>query len=210
MDDPQALTATILKATRLAGVRAIVSRGWSTLGATNEILPNVFITDDCPHDWLFKHVACVVHHGGAGTTAAAIAAGKPSVVVPFFGDQPFWGKVLAQAGAAAAPIPSKSLTAAGLAAAITDALAPSISENARILATNINAEHGAKMAAESFHGRLPLSYLCCSLTPQRAAVWRYQRGGIKLSALAATVLKKEGMICASDLDLSVLYLPETV
>lgn len=210
VDDPQALTATILEAICRAGVRAIVSRGWSTLGAITKLPPNVFITDDCPHDWLFKHVACVVHHGGAGTAAAAIAAGKPSVVVPFFGDQPFWGKILAQASAASAPVPAKSLTAAALAAAITDALAPSISENARMLAATINAEHGEKIAARNFHSQLPLSYLCCSLVPQRAAAWRYQRGEIKLSALAATVLKQEGLIHACDLDLSVFYPPEAV
>jgi len=47
-----------------------------------------------PHDWLFdnERVAAVVHHGGAGTTAIGLAKGRPTVVVPFFGDQGFWGQ----------------------------------------------------------------------------------------------------------------------
>lgn len=127
-------------------------------------------THNCPHDWLFKHVSCVVHHGGAGTTAVGLAAGKPSVVAPFFGNQLFWGKVVTEAGVASAPIPSKSLTAASLAAIITDALAPSISENARILAGSINSENGAKMA--DYHCRTSVV-----LWPLRARLYGGINGG---------------------------------
>ncbi|KAJ9639324.1 hypothetical protein H2199_006357 [Coniosporium tulheliwenetii] len=83
---------------------------------------------DCPHDWLFERVSCVIHHGGAGTTAAGIAAGKPTIVVPFFGDQPFWGEMIAQAGAGPHPIPFRHLGAYNLAAAIKSALAPEVSK----------------------------------------------------------------------------------
>ena len=77
---------------KLAKVRAIVSKGWGGVGA-GEVPDDVYLIGNCPHDWLFQRVSCVVHHGGAGTTAAGIALGKPTVVVPFFGDQPFWGQV---------------------------------------------------------------------------------------------------------------------
>jgi UDP:flavonoid glycosyltransferase YjiC (YdhE family) len=203
VDDPQMLAATIIDATRIAGVRALVSRGWSDLGEMMATPPNVFMLGDCPHDWLFKHVSCVVHHGGAGTTAAGIAAGKPSVVVPFFGDQPFWGDMVAQAGAGPQPIPYNLLTSANLAAAITDALAPTILENARSLSNKISAEQGSETAARSFLGQLPLRSIRCSLTPRRSAVWRYEQGEVKISAFAAITLKREGLIRLNDLELSV-------
>ena len=66
--------------------------------------------DNCPHDWLFKHVSGAVHHGGAGIKSAGIALGQPTVIVPFFGDRPFWGVVVAKAGAGPSPIPYKVLT----------------------------------------------------------------------------------------------------
>jgi UDP:flavonoid glycosyltransferase YjiC (YdhE family) len=149
VDDPKALTTLIFEAIKLAGVRAIVGRGWADLGGST--LPqNVFMVDNCPHDWLFKHVSCVVHHGGAGTTAAGVAAGKPTVVVPFFGDQPFWGSMVARAGAGPQPVPSKMLTASNLAAAISASLDPNMSRNALKLAAKIKDEKGAETAVKIF------------------------------------------------------------
>jgi UDP:flavonoid glycosyltransferase YjiC (YdhE family) len=84
------MTQLIFKAIEKAGIRAIVSKGWGGLGGDNLKVPeNIYMIGNCPHDWLFTHVSVVVHHGGAGTTAAGLRAGKPTVVVPFFGDQPF-------------------------------------------------------------------------------------------------------------------------
>jgi UDP:flavonoid glycosyltransferase YjiC (YdhE family) len=119
------MTRIIFEAVKKAGVRALVSKGWGGLGADDVGLPEgVFMLGNVPHDWLFQHVSAVVHHGGAGTTAAGIATGKPTVVIPFFGDQPFWGAMVARAGAGPVPIPFKQLTADKLAAAITEALKP--------------------------------------------------------------------------------------
>ena len=80
----------IFTAVKKAGVRALVSKGWGGLG-DGDVPENIHLLGNCPHDWLFKYVSCVVHHGGAGTSAIGIAMGKPTVIVPFFGDQPFWG-----------------------------------------------------------------------------------------------------------------------
>lgn len=78
------------------------------MGAEELRIPDdVFMLDNVPHDWLLKHVSCVVHHDGAGNTAAGIAAGRPTVVVPFFGDQPFWGTMIARAGVGPNPISPK-------------------------------------------------------------------------------------------------------
>jgi UDP:flavonoid glycosyltransferase YjiC (YdhE family) len=90
VDDPNAMTKIIFEAIKITGQRALVSKGWGGLGADEMGVPEgVFMLGNVPHDWLFQRVSCVVHHGGAGTTAAGITCGKPTVVVPFFGDQPF-------------------------------------------------------------------------------------------------------------------------
>src|SRR6195952_1699338 len=119
------MTTMIFEAVKKSGQRALVSKGWGGVGADELGIPEgVFMLGNVPHDWLFKHVSCVVHHGGAGTTAAGITAGRPTLVVPFFGDQPFWGAMVARAGAGPLPIHSKELTADNLAEAILEALKP--------------------------------------------------------------------------------------
>ncbi|HET7090157.1 MAG TPA: nucleotide disphospho-sugar-binding domain-containing protein, partial [Anaerolineae bacterium] len=74
--------------------------------------------DAVPHEWLFPRMAAIVHHGGAGTTAEAVRAGVPSIVTPFFADQPFWGQRIADLGVGPAPIPQRRLTTQKLAEAI--------------------------------------------------------------------------------------------
>jgi len=91
LEDPDAMTRLIFQAVKRTGQRFLLSKGWGGIGVDDgesNVSDNVFMLGNVPHDWLFKHVSCVVHHGGAGTTAAGIAAGRPTVVVPFFGDQP--------------------------------------------------------------------------------------------------------------------------
>jgi sterol 3beta-glucosyltransferase len=85
------MTRTIFTATKHANARALVSAGWGGLGGV-DVPDHIFLLGNIPHDWLFERVAAVVHHGGAGTTAIGLKKGKPTAVVPFFGDQPFWGK----------------------------------------------------------------------------------------------------------------------
>ena len=80
------------------------------------------MVDGVPFAWLFPRVAAVVHHGGAGTTSAGLRAGVPSVVVPFFGDQPYWGLRVADLGVGPVPIPRKKLTVERLAQAIQTAV----------------------------------------------------------------------------------------
>lgn len=86
VEDCYAMTKLIFDAIHHTGQRALVSKGWVGLGANETIPEKIFLIGDVPHDWLFKRVSCVVHHGGAGTTAAGIAQGRPTVVIPFFGD----------------------------------------------------------------------------------------------------------------------------
>jgi len=84
MDDPERISRMLLDAITMCGVRAIISRGWSKLDGPP--MNNVFYVGDCPHEWLFQHVAAVVHHGGAGTTSCGLLNSRPTIIVPFFGE----------------------------------------------------------------------------------------------------------------------------
>ncbi|GAM35041.1 hypothetical protein TCE0_015r03036 [Talaromyces pinophilus] len=189
LEDPNATMELIFEAVRKTGQRALLSKGWGGMSADRDRIPDgIFMLDNVPHDWLFKHVSCVVHHGGAGTTAAGIAAGRPTVVVPFFGDQPFWGSMIARVGAGPNPIPHKQLTADRLADAIDFCLKPQCLERAKELASRISAERGSDMGAQSFHQYLEADRLRCMLAPSRPATWRIKRTQVKLSAFAACTL----------------------
>ena len=202
VDDPNAMTQLIFAAVKMSGQRALVSKGWGGIGADSLIVPEgVFMLENVPHDWLFRHVSCVVHHGGAGTTAAGIALGKPTVIVPFFGDQTFWGERIAKAGAGPLPIPNKQLTSDNLAAAILEALKPVVQCRAQELGAKISAEKGSDVGAKSFHDSLNIDTLRCSLTPSRAAVWQVKRAAIRLSTFAAVVLGDNGLLDFNDLEL---------
>ena len=202
LDDPDGMTRLIFEAIKQTGQRALVSKGWGGFGAEDIGIPEgVFMLGNVPHDWLFNHVSAVVHHGGAGTTAAGISAGKPTVIVPFFGDQPFWGSMVHKAGAGPPPIASKKLTADALAEGIKHALLPTTIEKAKELSARISKERGSEAGAESFHHQLDIDKLRCQLSPHRAAAWRIRRTDFRLSAFAAAVLAHEKLLDFKDLKL---------
>ncbi|KAI1669637.1 glucosyl/glucuronosyl transferase [Pyrenophora tritici-repentis] len=203
LGNPGAMTQLIFEATRKTGQRILLSKGWGGIGKDelHNIPDGIFMLDNVPHDWLFKHVSCVVHHGGAGTTAAGITAGRPTVVIPFFGDQPFWGSMVARAGAGPDPISYKQLTADKLADAINFCLRPESLENAKQLASRIATEQGCDTGAQLFHQFLEPDRLRCNLAPSRPGVWRVKRTKIKLSAFAACTLANENLLDFQDLKL---------
>lgn len=123
------------------------------------------------------------------------------MVVPFFGDQPFWGAMVARAGAGPIPIPFKDLTAEKLAVSISEALKPATLERAKELGAKIANEKGTEVAGKAFHDHLDVDSLRCSLAPSRVAVWRVKRTKTRLSALAAQCLANEGLISFADLKL---------
>lgn len=94
-------------ALRETGLRGLIQAGWAGLSHQDE---NLMTIGDAPHDWLFPRMAAIVHHGGAGTTHSAARAGKAALIVPFSGDQPFWGRRLAELGIAVPPIVLKNLS----------------------------------------------------------------------------------------------------
>jgi sterol 3beta-glucosyltransferase len=147
----QATTEIVLEALQRAGRRGIVLAGWGGLRAS-DLPESVLGIDSIPHDWLFPRVAAVIHHGGAGTTAAGLRAGVPSMAVPFFGDQPFWGARLAELGVGPRPIPKQRLSVERLTDAIRALTADGpLRQHADALGQRIRAENGVAAAVAAFH-----------------------------------------------------------
>lgn len=146
--NPEATLDLVLQALNQTGQRAIILSGWGGLQKANWP-DNVFVAEAIPHTWLFERVAAVVHHGGAGTTAAGLRAGVPSIIIPFFGDQPFWGEKVAALGVGPTAIPRQKLTAARLAQAIHQAVTDEkMRENAAALGSQIRSEDGVARAVK--------------------------------------------------------------
>ncbi|MCT9868308.1 glycosyltransferase [Paenarthrobacter aurescens] len=99
----------VLSALRVHGLRGIVATGWGGIAPGEAGTDDVLVLEGAPHEWLFPQVAAVVHHGGAGSTAAGIRAGRPTLIVPFLGDQPFWGAQVQALGIGPAPVPARHL-----------------------------------------------------------------------------------------------------
>ncbi|KAH8912913.1 sterol glucosyltransferase [Coniochaeta sp. PMI_546] len=190
IEDPEKMTQMILQAVQAAGVRAIISRGWSKLGGARTNDKSIYYLGDCPHEWLFQHVHAVVHHGGAGTMACGLRFARPTVIVPFFGDQPFWGEVLSASGAGPPPIPYREMTSEKLSEAIRFCFRDSTFDAARTIAEKMHSEAGVQVAARSFHRHLPLQNMRCRILSDQPATFKYKSSGqeILLSSLATAVL----------------------
>jgi UDP:flavonoid glycosyltransferase YjiC (YdhE family) len=108
---------------------------------------HVLVLNSVPHAWLFPRMAGVVHHGGAGTTAAGLRAGVPSLLIPHAADQPYWARRTKELGVGADPIPRKKLTVERLAEGIRSMVSePAIRESAAKLGEAIRAENGVATA----------------------------------------------------------------
>ncbi len=149
-DDPAGLAETVLAAVRRVGARAILLSGWGGLAAAVADAEDVLVLDQAPHDWLFPRCAATVHHGGAGTTGAAVRAGVPAVVVPFGMDQPFWASRVAALGTSPDPIPRRRLTATGLAGALRAAADPVMRHRAAEVGERVRAEDGVASAVAHY------------------------------------------------------------
>jgi sterol 3beta-glucosyltransferase len=146
--DPEGLTRLLLDAVAAAGQRAVLLGGWAGIG-TVPLPATVRAVESVPHDWLFPRMAGVVHHGGAGTTAAGLRAGVPNVIVPAMADQPYWGRRVRALGAGPEPIPRHRLTAAALTRAIQVATSDAdVRSAATRLGGAIRAEDGPGVAVD--------------------------------------------------------------
>jgi sterol 3beta-glucosyltransferase len=144
--DPGRLAVSVMTAAAKVGARAVVA---SLDPALRRLLPagRFLVIRNAPHDWLFPRVQAVVHHGGSGTVAAAVVAGRPQVIWPFGIDQPFWSGRMSRLGVAPAALPVRALTGRTLTAALDRALGdPRITERAAGLGARVRGEDGVGQA----------------------------------------------------------------
>jgi sterol 3beta-glucosyltransferase len=128
--------------------RAVIGLGWTKNTFDGVIPDNIFLIENVPFSWLFPQMKMVVHHGGAGTTAAGLIAGKPTVIIPHIADQPAWGKRVFELGIGSRAIRKSNLTAENLGNAITYALQPEIVAAAEQFGELMRMENGSKRAVE--------------------------------------------------------------
>lgn len=145
----EAVTRITLEALRRTGQRGVLLSGWGGIGRL-DLPENVYHLQFAPHDWLLPRMAAVVHHGGSGTTAAGLKAGKPSVLVPFFADQPYWGWHVRRLGVGPRPVAFTRLSAERLAGAIDAALHDrAMAARAAALGEKLHQEDGVSRGVEA-------------------------------------------------------------
>ncbi|MBI3660044.1 glycosyltransferase family 1 protein [Candidatus Acetothermia bacterium] len=152
--NPEEITELVLNALTKAKQRGILLTGWGGLSQADSS-DDVLVVDAVPHDWLFPQMAAVVHHGGAGTMAAGLRAGIPTVTIPFFADQFFWGRRVYELGVGPLPIPRKQLSVDRLANAMRAAIIDTeMRSRAMALGQRLRAEDGVAEAVRAFHKHL--------------------------------------------------------
>ena len=212
--DPVELAETIKTAAQMANVRVIVQSGWTKLdvesgnhtssssshGGSSDLLRNVGV---CPHDWLLPMCCAVVHHGGAGTVAAGLRYGLPTMVCPFFADQFMWGYFVERAGVGPKAISVNDLTPEKLAQALQELASPKLQRAATKLAASIAKEDGIKGAYVHFMDSLPRENMLCdvSLLLGEVVIARYEligtrlpTHGIKIGTEMAALLEADNKI----------------
>ncbi|SIO44190.1 UDP:flavonoid glycosyltransferase YjiC, YdhE family [Singulisphaera sp. GP187] len=146
--DAARVTNIVLRALDQCGQRGVLVTNWGGLLAA-PVSDRIFSVESAPYSWLFPRVQAVVHHGGAGTTAAVLRAGVPSLVVPFMADQPFWGRCVHALGVGPKPIPHHRLSVENLAESLRRMIADEAMRRRAVeLGGRIRAEDGVGRAVE--------------------------------------------------------------
>ena len=145
--DADRTASVVVDALRQTKTRAILAKGWGVLSAAVSA-EGIHVLESAPHDWLFPRCSAVVHHGGAGTTHEGLRWGRPTLVCPVFGDQPFWGRAVAELGVGPDPIPLRRLNEDRLAAALRTLQSESVQQKASSLSERIRSEGGAAATAD--------------------------------------------------------------
>lgn len=200
--DPVELAENIKKAAHMVNVRVLVQSGWTQMDVDDGsgLLHNV---GPCPHDWLLPKCCAVVHHGGAGTVAAGLRYGLPTMVCPFFADQFMWGYFVELAGVGPKALPVNVLTPEKLAHALKDLSSSSLQQEAKKLSEQMAKEDGIQGAFVHFMDCLPRENMLCdvSLLLGDTVPARYEligtglrQHGIKISAEMAALMEADNRI----------------
>ncbi len=144
--------ALIIEALRITKQRGVVGLGWTENNYKDKLPGNLFLTESVPHTWLFPKMKLLIHHGGAGTTATGLRAGKPTIVIPHNADQPAWGQRVFELGVGSKPIKKSKLTAHNLVNAISFSQKPNIIANAYRLGQQLKNENGVQKAVQIIDG----------------------------------------------------------
>jgi UDP:flavonoid glycosyltransferase YjiC (YdhE family) len=199
--DPDSLVKIIQGTARRTKTRVLVQSGWSKLDVMNEENPKddeglllCFNVGPCPHDWLLPQTCAVIHHGGAGTTAAGLRHGLPTMVCPFFGDQFMWASMVSRAGAGPEPVPISKLTEDILVEKFDILKSPEIQQRVLELAQQMNQEDGVEGGLQHFLRCLPRDTMLCDVSlilgEAKLARYRFDKYDIKLSSeVAAATLR---------------------
>ena len=160
--DTSLLSNIIMESARAANARVIVQSNWSKLNVSEE--PLCKDIGPAPHDWLLPQCCAVIHHGGAGTTAAGLRYGLPTLVCPFFADQFMWANMVSRAKVGPDPCPVNELTSEILTTKFQELRDPDIKANAAALSVKMNAENGVQGGMTHFFDDLPRDKLLCDVS----------------------------------------------
>lgn len=210
IDNTDDLSAMIKAAARKTGCRCLVQSSWSKLHVADE--PLCFELGPCNHDWLLPKVCAMVHHGGAGTTAAGLKFALPQLVCPFFADQFMWGEMVRRAGVGPEPCPVRQLNEASLASRFATLTSPEVRARALEVSHLVAQEDGVAAGLKHFLCHLPRQNMCCDvsllLNPPQARVAKFQLlptlGRLRVCADVIAMLddfaniKREGMLTHAD------------
>jgi sterol 3beta-glucosyltransferase len=144
--DVQRIDTIVRESLQATGNRGVILSGWGRVKSSSS--EDLLYLDSAPHAWLLPRCHLVIHHGGAGTTAAGLQAGIPNIVIPFMADQPFWGKRVHTIGAGPSPIAVKKLTVENLSQAMVDAQEESLRQQAQAIGRQVSGEDGTAEAVK--------------------------------------------------------------
>jgi len=141
----------LVEALRRTGLRAVVNRGWGAAEFDDGKAPEFILpVDDVPHEHVLPLMRAVVHHAGAGVTAAGLRAGRPTLACPFNTDQPWWARRIFDLGAGPEPLPLKRWTVDTLARALEDlTLTPSYADAAMRIGGRLKTENTMDKAVQA-------------------------------------------------------------
>jgi sterol 3beta-glucosyltransferase len=169
--DPAALLHDVAEVTRQLGLRGLVGAGWTQFASAGQLPEHLFIAPEFDHDRFFPRCRAAVHHGGAGTTATALYAGLPSLVMSVMGDQPHWGSRLKALGLGSC-VPFRKLRVRSLGRALEQVCDPSYRARVGAFAARLSRENAAASAAdviEAWAGLQPMAASAPSVLPPMAA-----------------------------------------